>query len=91
MREAYNKAVTAYRKAFEKKHGLEFDEWVCDEVGTVGCFNCGMFYIDFNDLKTDIDLGAPKGKFIEWYDFTLDAYYKNEPLINYKTFLKLIK
>ena len=89
MKQAYKKAVTAYRKAFEKKHNLTFEYWVCDEVGTVASFDLGTYYIDFQDMKYDIDNDVQRDKFIEWYDFTLDAHYKNEPIINYKTFLKI--
>lgn len=89
MKEEYKKAVTAYRKAFEKKHDLTFEYWVCYEVGTVAAFDLGTYYIDFQDMKYDIDNDIEKSKFFEWYDYTLDAHYKNEPIINYKTFLKI--
>lgn len=89
MKQAYKKAVNAYRKSFEKKHNLTFEYWVNDEVGTIAGFNNGMYYIDFRDMKLDIDNDVEKNKFFEWYDYTLEEHYRKQPIINYKTFLKI--
>jgi len=86
MKEEYNKAVIAYLKAFEKKQELIFEGWVNNEIGTIAEFNHGSYYIDFQDIKFDIDNNIKVGKFFDYYDLRLDNYNKDKQQINYKTF-----
>lgn len=71
LKECYNKAVRDYCTAFCDKHGWEYDpnDWVGDKVGEV-IEICDRF-IDFSDIKTDIDNDFPEGIFEKWYDYTL--------------------
>lgn len=99
MKEQYIHVCNAYAKAFEKKHDYQFDSWV--EVGTVACF--GDYFIDFKDIKFDIDNDIPKEKFWEYYDASLEHSYliierelimeelidnKLRPFPNYNNWLK---
>lgn len=99
MKEKYIHVCNAYAKAFAKKHDYQFDSWV--EVGTVACF--GDYFIDFKDIKFDIDNDIPKEKFLEYYDASLEHSYliierelimnelidnKLQPFPNYKNWLK---
>lgn len=81
-----NNSIGEYVKLFEKKHGLSFDFWAADMVGTVACFS--DYYIDFEDIRLDLEKDAPKGLFLEWYDITLDAHLSKERIINYYSYLK---
>jgi hypothetical protein len=92
MKTEFNKAVTAYRKAFEKKQGnLTFEYWVSDDVGTIAEYNDGIYFIDFQDIKFDIDNNIKSGKFIEYYHLCMDNHYKGRQQINYKTFNMIYK
>ena len=55
LQEIYNKAVEAYIQEWCKKH--EFDRkgghWVAGRIGEV--FGINDVFVDFTDIKTDID------------------------------------
>ena len=99
LKKQYEFVCNAYAKAFAKKHDYQFDSWV--EVGTIACF--GDYFVDFHDIKHDIDNDIPKEKFLEYYDAILDySSLNNEkemimnelidnklrPFPNYKHWLK---
>ena len=79
-----------YVLLFEEKHDLYFEYWVADNDGTVGCFS-NEYYIDFNDIRFDLDNEIPEGKFIKWYDESLDLALKEKPIINYENWLRINK
>lgn len=65
----FKNAVTAYVNAFCEKHGWHFNasDWVAGDVGGVIEIN-GMF-INFDDIRTDIDHEFDKDAFVEWYNY----------------------
>lgn len=80
-------AVSAYVNAFCKKHGwrYEADGWVSGDVG--GVILIGDRYIDFDDIRTDIDNEFEKDAFVEWYDYSQRcAELRCPKRINYKSF-----
>lgn len=89
LKERYHIAVRDYCTAFCDKHGWEYDprNWIGDKVGEI-IEICDRF-IDFNDIKTDIDNDFPEEKFVEWYDYTLRlAELGCSKTINYWHFAK---
>jgi len=70
MKKRFEKVVAEYVKAFCKKQDLSFEFWVADQVGTVGLFS--DYYIDFSDLKLDMDTKQPKGQILEWHEILID-------------------
>lgn len=79
-----------YVEAFLRKHGFfeeedgeycEYD-WVADEVGGILCL--ADYFINFDDIRRDIDNCVQKDKFLEWYYFCLEG----DTTINYKNWLK---
>ena len=88
MKKEYEKIVSKYVEAFEKKHSMEFDFWVADLVGTVSCFQ-NEYYISFEDIRLDLDNDINKDMFFEWYDLSLELAMANKPVINYYNYLKL--
>ena len=71
----YEKAVNDYLKAFCKKHDYEYDPdcWVGGYIGTVACI--ADYFVDMEDIITDIELNAPKDEFVKWYDYTTELNF----------------
>ena len=81
MKENYKKVCMAYIRAFEKKQGLLFDEWIDYlEVADFGVFS--TFYL--SDIRHDIDTKQPKENIINWHYAVLDNY-SEKGFINYKS------
>ena len=89
----YNLAVENYIKAFCKKHGIDFEFWISDEVGSV-C-NIGDYFFDFQDIKTDIDLNVSTKEnesIFAWQTYVLEAQEKKAKYqINFKSWLKGVR
>ena len=86
----YNKLETSIKKyveLFAIKHEMEFDFWVADLSGTIACFSMD-YYVNFEDIRLDLEKDAPKDLFFEWYDLALDLHTEDKPHINYYSFLK---
>jgi len=79
-----NKSIEVYVKLFEKKHDIYFEFWVADLTGTIACFS-NEYYIDFNDIRFDLENEIDKKQFLEWYDVSLDLALEGKQTINYKT------
>ncbi len=65
MKKAYNKAVTAYILAFVNKHELQFDAWVGEHIGEIAIIS--DMYINFDDIRHDIDTEQPHPNILDWY------------------------
>lgn len=91
MKKKYEEICNEYVYTFLKKHDFyeeEYDEysefyWV-GEVGTI--IEVADYFIDFQDIKYDIDNDIPAPIYFKYYDYSLDS--KN-PNLNYKTFTKI--
>ena len=88
MKEEYEKIVSKYVEAFCEKHEMEFDFWVADLKGTIASFSCEWF-VNFEDIRLDIDNKVDKDVFCKWYYIALDLAIENKPVINYYNYLKL--
>jgi hypothetical protein len=71
LKQDYEMAVNAYLKAFCKKHDYEYDPdyWVAGDVG--GVIMIGDIFVNFTDMRVDIDNNALQGEFMEWYEYCL--------------------
>ena len=69
-KELYESGCLGYVHQFETKHSIEFDGWVGNEVGELASFN--EMFVNFRDLKFDIDSNLPEQIFAEWYYDCLD-------------------
>ena len=72
LRQRYEEAVHKYCKAFCEKHGYVYDpnSWVRNKVGEV--VEVADLFIDFCDIRLDIDNDVPPEKFQQWYDYSLE-------------------
>lgn len=63
-----------YVKIFCEKHEMYYEEdsWVGNKIGEIICI--GDYYIDFSDIKYDIDNNVPEEKFDSWYWKSFEVY-----------------
>ena len=90
LKERYTNICNEYLQRFCVKQGFDYepnDTWVAGNAGDYA--NIGDFYFSFEEIRYDIDNDIPKGKIIEWYDYTLETSMLGLPLrINYPSFCK---
>ena len=89
LKEEYADIVNRYVDYFMKKQDIPCFDWVNDALG--GVVLCSDFYIDFNDIKTDVDLNAPKGLIFDWHDKSYEASMEDKNFPNYTNYIKLNK
>jgi hypothetical protein len=80
-------SINEYVKLFCKKHELSFDFWIANITGTIASFS-NTYYINFEDVRVDLEKNADKNHFIDWYDSSLDAHHENKDFPNYSNYLK---
>lgn len=67
----YKEVCNEYVDLFVKKHGYDVlrrdfeDCWVASECGTI--ILIGDMFIDFEDIRYDIDNEVPEDRFEKWY------------------------
>ncbi len=83
--DSLNQSIQEYIELFAKKHGLSLDYWVADRVGEVACL--GDYYVNFTDVRIDLEKKIKKKFFFDWYDLTLDLNLKGKPVVNYYHYL----
>lgn len=84
----YNGVVEDYCVAFCKKHDFEYenDAWVGGAVGTI--ISIADYFIDFQDIKYDIDNDIDKSVFFQWHDYAYDMAFLGAKQINYPSWVK---
>jgi hypothetical protein len=78
-----------YVKIFCEKHEMYYEEdsWVGNKIGEIICI--GDYYIDFSDIKYDIDNNIPEEKFDSWYWKSLEVYQiTGKNYMSYESFCK---
>lgn len=62
-------AVAAYVQEFCGKHGWKYkpEDWVAGDVG--GVIEINDMFINFDDIRTDIDHEFDKDAFVEWFNY----------------------
>jgi hypothetical protein len=84
LRGQYIKVVDKYLKYFCEKHQLKFQGWVGDRFGEIAYFG-DNYYINFNDIRIDIDTCQPKDQILNWYD----SVVYDELSVNYTTWISM--
>lgn len=76
--------ASRYIKAFIAKHEVSFEGWVGDRIGEVA--ELGEMFLDFADIRFDIDERLPVGTLEEWWSYTYDlAMLECPKTINYRS------
>ena len=66
LKTALDTAITGYIKAFEKKHGVEFEWAGNDDLAGMLCF--GDYYFNMSDIVQDIGKKYQRGEIFNWQD-----------------------
>lgn len=85
----YEKIANEYLKLFVDKQGYEFMYWIADEVGSIACF-VDEYFINFSDIKYDIDNDIEKGLIFKWHDDNVNYNMnrKDKKNINYHSYCR---
>lgn len=102
LQDKYNEVVNEYALCFIRKHELcdEEDankditlEWVGSDIG--GVLEIADYYINFSDIKIDIDKNVDKDEFWKYYQYCeeislLNTYCKTKGITipNYTSWIK---
>ena len=77
LKERYEGVCNAYVKAFVKKHGYEFTDWIPTErVGEIACF-VEQYFFSLSDIIYDIDNKLPNGLIFEWQEYLVDYHFSH--------------
>jgi len=83
MKKRFEESVQEYILAFCLKNEIDFDYWIGNDIGGVACFQGGEVYLNFDDIRFDIDTEQPAELIINHYWDSI-ANYPNE--INFKSY-----
>lgn len=86
LKERFESICAEYIKLFCEKQEMEFYGWVGDTVGEVAYIK--DYYLNFDDIRLDVDTNQPKGKILSWYDQEVEAHFLGKDRINYLTYIK---
>ena len=89
LRQCYETACNDYAKLFCHKHEYDFDptDWVGLDIGTVLCL-AEYYYINFQDIKYDIDNEVDRSVFFEWYNYDITMRMLEAQTMNYPSWVK---
>ena len=87
LKQKLNDNIKTYVDLFCEKHDLYFDYWVVDTIGGTACLS-NEYYVDFLDIKFDLEEEIEDGEFTEWYHYSLDEVLEGRNYINYQSYLK---
>lgn len=73
LQKQYVKLCNKYVKLFSKKHDLDFDGWVGEEVGGVASFCCQYFF-NINEIVLDINTNQPIGAILKWQQDNIESF-----------------
>lgn len=85
LKKDYEAAVKAYIDFFCEKQGVSLEYWAAGIVGGVACF--GDTYLNFEDVRLDVDSHAPLTEIFIWYDQSIEAHTKGDVVPNYQSYL----
>lgn len=88
IKERFENVVHEYCIAFCNKHGYEYDQdgWAAGDVGGVLEVTEGYMYVNFDEIRYDIDNNIPKGTFEEYYEYSTEcAFVDGAKNVNYRS------
>ena len=72
---------------FAKKHELDFDYWISDQVGTVACFSHHYFF-QMSEIVYDLNSKQPKGLIVQWQQESIENQHKTINFFSYSIGLR---
>lgn len=96
LKTQFKEIAEKYVITFLTKHNFhengEITEWrwIRDNAG--GVLEVSDYFINFDDIRFDIDNEVPADQFFEWYDHDLNLAMKNrKKRVNYENWLKGVR
>ena len=88
LKAMYDAICSDYIEKFCTKQDMYFEDCVMEELD--GILTISGEFFSFADVKTDIDLQAPKGLIIQYSDYCKELFAKHPfgPAMNYSNFIK---
>lgn len=85
----FEEAAGYYMLLFCAKHQLNIEEsfWVGVDIGGVFC--CDDLFVNYTDMRTDIDMNADEDAIYDWQEYYMKEHQAGNSPINYENFLKL--
>ena len=83
LKDRFELIVNEYAKKFAKKHGIEFDFWLCGDIGEFASFS-EYYVFSCNEIRYDIDNDVPKGIILEYFESLQDESVK----ISYENYVR---
>lgn len=92
LQEEFKDLCFKYLYEFNKKHELEMTErelkscWIANEVGGIADLN--DMYINFDDIRYDIDNDIPGDKIFDWYWNSVEHAEMGVKYMNFESYCK---
>lgn len=83
IKERLYNCIDLYTDLFCQKQEVYADGWIGQIKGGINCF--ADAYLSFDDIRTDLELDAPKGLIFAWY---WDNVENQGKAINYYSYIK---
>lgn len=88
LKTEYDIICNTFVEKFAKKHGLEFDGWIADEIGGIASF-IDQYFFNLSDIILDLTTNQPKNSILKWHDDEVEynMYFEEPRYINYKSYI----
>lgn len=83
IKDRLDNCIDLYIDLFCQKQEVYADGWIGEIKGGINCF--ADAYLSFDDIRTDLELNAPKGMIFEWF---WDNVENDSKAINYYSYVK---
>lgn len=83
LKERLDNCIDLYTDLFCQKQDVTADGWIGKIKGGINCFSDA--HLSFDDIRTDLELDAPKGLIFSWF---WDNVENPEKAINYYSYIK---
>lgn len=93
LKAVYEACCEEYRKRLHQQWGLDIRDsrWVAERIGDVLILNYYEYSLDMDDVRYFVDSKTSFEDFVEWWNYTLDEFYKEDegqPVNVYSWFVK---
>ena len=83
IKKRLDNCIDLYTDLFCQKQEVYADGWIGERKGGINCF--ADAFLSFDDIRTDLELDAPKGLIFDWY---WDNVKNQGKEINYYSYIK---
>ena len=87
LKTEYDIICNTFVEKFAKKHDIEFDYWIAEEIGGIASFS-EQYFFNFSDIILDLTTNQPKYSILKWQDDEVEQSMTTDipRYINYKSY-----